>query len=113
MRFENIWFALDAAWSSPFARWQGPAGETNSLKLAERAARIGLARSGVEWPIGELVLGQTVPQRESFYGPLTAAARTSTRSRSRSRSTSTRMSWSALSSASPTRGGASGCTPSW
>jgi acetyl-CoA C-acetyltransferase len=75
MRFENICFALDAAWSSPFARWQGPAGETNSLKLAERAARIGLARSGVEWPIGELALGQTVPQRESFYGPPTLAAR--------------------------------------
>src|SRR4029453_13005925 len=32
-------------------------------------------RSGVEWPIEELVLGQTVPQRESFYGPPTLAAR--------------------------------------
>jgi len=75
MRFENVCFALGAAWSSPFARWQGPAAEINSLKLAESAARAGLERSGVEWPLSELVLGQTVPQRESFYGPPTLAAR--------------------------------------
>src|SRR4029453_12579671 len=75
MRFDDVCFPLSAAWSSPFARWQGPAAETNSLVLAESAAQRGLERSGVEWPIEELVLGQTVPQRESFYGPPTLAAR--------------------------------------
>jgi acetyl-CoA C-acetyltransferase len=75
MRYERACFPLSAAWSSPFARWQGPAATTNSLVLAERAARAGLARSGVPWPVEELVLGQTVPQPESFYGPPTLAAR--------------------------------------
>ena len=75
MRFEGVGFPLDAAWSSPFSRWQGPAAGLNSLVLAERAAVAGLARSGVSWPLRELVLGQTVPQRESFYGPPTLAAR--------------------------------------
>ena len=27
MRFENAYIPLDAAWSSPFVRWQGPAAE--------------------------------------------------------------------------------------
>lgn len=75
MRYENVCFPLDAAWSSPFARWQGPTAEINSLELAESATRAGLERSGAEWPIGELVLGLTVPQPESFYGPPTLAAR--------------------------------------
>jgi acetyl-CoA C-acetyltransferase len=73
--FEDVCFPLIAAWSSPFARWQGPAAESNSLVLAESATRRGLERSGVEWPISELILGQTVPQRQSFYGPPTLAAR--------------------------------------
>jgi acetyl-CoA acetyltransferase len=75
MRFEQVCFPLAAAWSTPFARWQGPAAATNSLALAERAARAGLARSGPDWPVAELVLGSTVPQPESFYGPPTLAAR--------------------------------------
>lgn len=75
MKFADVCFALDAAWSTPFVRWQGPAAGVNSLVLAERAAAAGLARSGVDWPVVELVLGQTVPQAESFYGPPTLAAR--------------------------------------
>ena len=75
MKFEDTCFPLSAAWTTAFARWQGPASNTNSLVLAERAAGVGLARSGVTWPIRELVLGQTVPQRESFYGAPTLAAR--------------------------------------
>jgi acetyl-CoA acetyltransferase len=75
VRFDDVCFPLSAAWSTPFARWQGPAADTNSLVLAERATRAGLERSGADWPITELVLGQTVPQRESFYGPPTLAAR--------------------------------------
>ena len=36
MRFENAHIPLDAAWSSPFVRWQGPAAEVSSLDLAEQ-----------------------------------------------------------------------------
>lgn len=42
MRFRNAYIPLQGAWSSPFARWQGPA-ELSSLDLAapvtERALR--------------------------------------------------------------------------
>jgi acetyl-CoA C-acetyltransferase len=75
MRFDDVCFPLPAAWSSPFARWQGPAANRHSLDLAEDAARRALDRTAVEWPIRELVLGMTIPQRESFYGAPTLAAR--------------------------------------
>ena len=34
MRFENAYIPLDAAWSSPFVRWQGPAADVSSLDMA-------------------------------------------------------------------------------
>jgi acetyl-CoA C-acetyltransferase len=37
--------------------------------------KLGLERSGVDWPIDELILGMTIPQQESFYGAPTVAAR--------------------------------------
>jgi acetyl-CoA acetyltransferase len=73
MRFENVCIPLDAAWSSPFVRWQGPAAELSSLDVAEQVTRRGLNRCGRE--VDELVLGFTVPQRQSFYGAPTLAAR--------------------------------------
>lgn len=75
MKFDNVCFPLTAAWSSPFVRWQGPTAETDSYDLAESAARRGLERSGVSWPVTEVVLGQTVPQPDSFFGPTPIAAR--------------------------------------
>ncbi|HEX4520683.1 MAG TPA: thiolase family protein [Gaiellaceae bacterium] len=75
MRFEDSWIPVSASWSSPFVRWQGPAADISSLDLALQVTRDGLARSGVEWPVSELVLGITVPQKESFYGAPTLAAR--------------------------------------
>ena len=73
MRFENVCIPLDAAWSSPFVRWQGPAAELSSLDVAEQVTQRGLARG--DWAVDELVLGFTVPQRQSFYGAPTLAAR--------------------------------------
>jgi acetyl-CoA acetyltransferase len=73
MRFENVCIPLDAAWSSPFVRWQGPAAELSSLDVAEQVTRTGLDGRG--WEVDELVLGFTVPQRQSFYGAPTLAAR--------------------------------------
>ena len=64
-----------AAWSSPFVRWQGPAADLSSLDLALQVTHDGLARSGVDWSIDDLVLGITVPQKESFYGAPTLASR--------------------------------------
>jgi acetyl-CoA C-acetyltransferase len=75
MRFSDVVIPLRAAWSSPFVRWQGPTADLNSLDLAARVTRRALDDRGVEWPITELMLGMTIPQRECFYGAPTLAAR--------------------------------------
>jgi acetyl-CoA acetyltransferase family protein len=75
VRFDEVAIPLAAAWSSPFVRWQGPTAEISSLDLAVQVSARGLERSGVEWPVDELVFGLTVPQQESFYGAPTVAAR--------------------------------------
>ncbi len=76
MRFENAHIPLEAAWSSPFVRWQGPAAEVSSLDMAEQVtARAMRERSIDPERIDELVLGLTVPQKQSFYGAPTLAAR--------------------------------------
>lgn len=75
MRYENVVIPLRAAWSSPFVRWQGPTADVNSLALAEQVTARALTERGVQWPVEELVLGWTVPQREAFYGAPTLAAR--------------------------------------
>ena len=75
MLYENTVIPVRAAWSSPFVRWQGPAADLNSLDLAEQVTARALAERGVDWPIDELVLGWTIPQKEAFYGAPTLAAR--------------------------------------
>ncbi len=73
MRFDDAVIPLDAAWSSPFVRWQGPAAELSSLDVAAQVTERAL--EGSSWEVEELVLGLTVPQRQSFYGAPTLAAR--------------------------------------
>jgi acetyl-CoA C-acetyltransferase len=73
MRFDDVVIPLDAAWSSPFVRWQGPVAELSSLDVAAQVTA--LALEGSSWEVDELVLGLTVPQRQSFYGAPTLAAR--------------------------------------
>jgi acetyl-CoA acetyltransferase family protein len=75
VRFDDVVIPLGAAWSSPFVRWQGPTAEISSLDLAVQVTGRALKRSGVEWPVDEVVFGLTVPQQESFYGTPTIAAR--------------------------------------
>ena len=75
MKIEDVCIPVSASWSSPFVRWQGPAADVNSLDLARQVTQDGLARTGVEWPFRELVLGITVPQKQAFYGAPTLAAR--------------------------------------
>ena len=74
MRFENAVIPLRAAWSSPFVRWQGVTADISSLELARQVTARALEERGVEWPVEELVLGLTIPQKESFYGAPTLAA---------------------------------------
>jgi acetyl-CoA C-acetyltransferase len=56
-------------------RWQGGAADVSSLDLAEQVTARALERGGIEWPVEELVLGLTIPQKEAFYGAPTLAAR--------------------------------------
>jgi acetyl-CoA acetyltransferase len=74
MRYENTVIPLRAAWSSPFLRWQGAAADVSSLDLAVQVTARALSERGVQWPVTEVVLGWTIPQREAFYGAPTLAA---------------------------------------
>ena len=76
MRFERAAIPLGGAWSSPFARWQGPLSELSSIDLAVGVTSRALADRGI--PPGELaqlVFGWTVPQQGIFYGAPTLAGR--------------------------------------
>src|ERR1700754_1644284 len=73
MRFDDAVIPLNAAWSSPFVRWQGPAAELSSLDVAAQVTARAL--EGSAWDVSEPVLGLTVPQKQSFYGAPTLAAR--------------------------------------
>jgi len=75
MKLENVCIPVAAAWSSPFARWQGPAADVSSLDLVTQVTRRALEAGGVEWPFTQLILGITIPQKESFFGAPTLAAR--------------------------------------
>jgi len=76
MKLEAAFVPLGHAWSSPFARWQGPLAEVDSMTVAEVVNRRALADRDL--PADELtgvVLGWTVPQPAIFYGAPTLAAR--------------------------------------
>jgi acetyl-CoA acetyltransferase family protein len=76
MRYEHACIPLGAAWSSPFARWQGALSEISSLDLAVLATRRALADRGIPAEeITQIVLGWTVPQEAAFYGAPTVAAK--------------------------------------
>jgi acetyl-CoA acetyltransferase family protein len=76
VRYEHACIPVGAAWSSPFARWQGPFSEISSLELAVLATRRALADRGIPAAeITQIVLGWTVPQEAAFYGAPTVAAK--------------------------------------
>jgi len=76
VKLERACVPLGFAWSSPFARWQGPLAEVNSVDLAVDVTKRALAERGLPpEEITDLVLGWTVPQKEIFYGAPTVAAR--------------------------------------
>jgi acetyl-CoA acetyltransferase family protein len=76
MRYSNACIPLGYAWSSPFARWQGPLADLSSLDLAVAVTGRALAERGLPaTEVSQLVLGWTIPQPEIFYGAPTVAAR--------------------------------------
>ena len=76
MRLERACVPLGFAWSSPFARWQGPLAELNSIDLAVDVTGRALEERGLSpEEVTSLILGWTVPQKEIFYGAPTLAAR--------------------------------------
>lgn len=69
MRFESAHIPFGMSWTSPFARWQGPLAELNSLDLAVDVTGRALAARGLAADaITEWTLGCTVPQQYGFYG---------------------------------------------
>lgn len=73
MRFEQTY--VGAWWSSPFARWQGSLAEMSSIDLAVDVTSRALAWRGIEpSEITDIVFGQTVPQKGSFYASTTLAS---------------------------------------
>ena len=76
MKFENAYVPLGYAWSSPFARWQGPLAEVNSIDLAANVTNRALKDRGLSGEeVTDLVMGWSVPQKDIFYGAPTLAAR--------------------------------------
>ena len=76
MKLSTPCIPLGLAWSSPFVRWQGALADISSLDLAVAVTKDALARRDMDVDgITRVVMGWTVPQRESFYGAPTLAGR--------------------------------------
>lgn len=76
MRFVDVAIPAGAAWSSPFAKWQGTLAGVPSLDVAAAVTGAALAERTISLDaIDGLVLGWTIPQREAFYGAPTLAVR--------------------------------------
>jgi len=76
MRFDDACIPLPLLWSSPFIRWQGAAADVSALDLAVQVTRDALqAVSYDPAETGQLVLGTTIPQPNTFYAPPWIAAR--------------------------------------
>jgi acetyl-CoA C-acetyltransferase len=76
VRFDDVCIPLEAAWSSPFVRWQGALAGMSSLDMAVDVTRRALEERGLApEQVEKIVLGWTVPQPQIFYGAPTVAAR--------------------------------------
>ncbi|NIM89385.1 MAG: thiolase family protein [Candidatus Aminicenantes bacterium] len=69
MNFEKAYIPYDAYWSTPFCRWQGNFAHLHSMIFAaETCKRAFLARTISPETFDGIVLGITIPQKNSFYG---------------------------------------------
>lgn len=76
MRFTKAFIPSGYAWSTPFAKWQGPLANLNSLDMAEDVTRRALEDRGLPAEeITEWALGCTVPQPTGFFGVTLMARR--------------------------------------
>lgn len=76
MRFTKAHIPFGFSWTSPFAKWQGPLAEMNSLDLAVDVTGRALEARGLPADeITEWALGCTVPQKHGFYGVMGVARR--------------------------------------
>jgi acetyl-CoA C-acetyltransferase len=76
MRFEDVAIPAGAAWSSPFAKWQGTLADLPSLALAADVTGRALQQRHIDvTEMAALVLGWTVPEPDSFFGAPSLAGR--------------------------------------
>jgi acetyl-CoA acetyltransferase family protein len=69
MNFEKVYIPYDSYWSTPFCRWQGNFAHLHSMVFAaETCKRAFLARTISPETFDGIVLGITIPQKNSFYG---------------------------------------------
>lgn len=69
MPLTKAFIPYGAYWSSPFVRWQGSLANAHSMRLAADVAGEVLAAKKIDAKgLDGLILGMSVPQRQSFYG---------------------------------------------
>jgi acetyl-CoA C-acetyltransferase len=68
MRLSKAAIPLGHAWSSPFARWQGPLADVNAIDLAVEVTGRALKDRNIDpGSITYMAVGATIPQVGSFY----------------------------------------------
>jgi len=68
-RYEKVFIPHRAYWSTPFAKWQGSFATQHPIRLAAQVGKAALAERGISGDALEsIVLGVTVPSRQSFWG---------------------------------------------
>jgi acetyl-CoA acetyltransferase len=66
--FKNVYVPYKGYWSSPFCRWQESLQNQHAVKLAADTAKKFFALRGITPDIFDgIVLGATIPQKQSFY----------------------------------------------
>lgn len=69
MKFTKTYIPVGYAWATPFAKWQGPLAELNSIDMAVDVTGRALSERGLPAEeITEWALGMTIPQPTAFYG---------------------------------------------
>ena len=69
MAFNKAFIPYDAYWSTPFCRWQGNFANQHSMMFAAEVCKGAFPARGMSPQIFDgIVLGITVPQKNSFYG---------------------------------------------
>jgi acetyl-CoA acetyltransferase family protein len=69
VRFENVHVPYGAYWSTPFVKWQGKLASLHPIRLAAEVARQALEARRLEpGRFDSLVLGLTIPSKQSFWG---------------------------------------------